>query len=138
MINSNLTLCNTSRGSMKGGDRFSDLKGVMSELRRILPSKVFDKVARVEAMQALWALMDEDLRTRCVPHGINDVVENGREVKICEIYADDNLTVQVLKRDMTRMLRELAERFGRVEIEEVNYKVVSRPMLLEQMTVLRG
>ena len=123
---------------MRGGDRFSDLKGVMSELARILPAKVFEKVARIEAMQALWSLLDEDMQTRCVPRSVNVITEGARDVKICEIWADDNLTVQVLKRDMTRLLRELAEKLGRVEIEDVNYKVVSRPLLLEQMMVLRG
>ncbi len=123
---------------MRSDEKFFELKGILKDLEQILPEKVFERVACVEKMKLLWSLLDEELQIRCAPRNIHKVIENGREITVCEIWADDNLTIQILKRVMTPILREVAEKLGRVEFEEVRYKVVTRQMLLEQLIVMKG
>jgi len=119
-------------------DRLANLGSVLGDMASGLPSDALRRVAECEAMQVLWEMLDADLRRRCAPRKIYAARDGKSVVKTCEMLVEDGMTAAVLKRRKVKLIRDVAEKLGRVEIENVSFVIAKGAELYELLVVLKG
>lgn len=123
---------------MDRDDRFANLGSVLGNMASGLPTNALARLAQCEAMQVLWEMLDTELRRKCAPKKVY-VVRDGKTItKMCDFIVDDGMTVAVLKRRKVKLLRDLAEKLGRVEIEDLNFVIDGGAQLYELLAALMG
>lgn len=120
-------------------DDTTELGGALSNLLKGLPYSGARKVAEFEAMQVLWESLPEELQSRSAPREVHYLKsDEGIVHAVCEVWVEDRMTSEVLKRRARQELRNLAEKLGKVLIEDLSYRVVSEAMLRRQIASVRG
>ncbi len=126
-------------GTVGKRDDTTELGGALSNLLKGLPHSGARKIAAFEAMQILWESLPEELQSRSAPREIHYLKNDEGIVRaVCEVWVADRMTSEVLKRRSRQELRNLAEKLGKVLIEDLSYRVVSEAMLRRQIASVRG
>jgi hypothetical protein len=119
-------------------DKLDSVQGALSGFLKGLPEGSRQKLVDCETMQRLWEMFPESVKRLAAPSTINRIQKGEVTESVCEVWIEDALVKEAILREKSKMLRELAEKTGRVAIENLSFKIVRRDKLRELLSAIES